>query len=86
MLYGSLHHFTYINDWCEVAQVTLPERFAEGFVLSFAPCSNLCLYMLGAAACLQRASNFQSVKPGAVSGGCSLPRRVLLNCWIYIDV
>ncbi|CAK9108095.1 unnamed protein product [Durusdinium trenchii] len=51
--------------------VTLPERFAEGFVLSCAPCSNLCLYMLGAAACLQRASNFQSVKPGLVFKGVS---------------
>ena len=51
-------------NFVDVSQVSLPDYFAEGFVLSFAPCSNLCLYMLGAACCLQRASNFQSLKEG----------------------
>lgn len=53
-------------------RVTLPETLlSHPVALSFAPCSNLCLYMFGAAACLQRATNFEDAKPGLCYRGVS---------------
>lgn len=47
----------------QLPRVTLPSDWCHRpIMLSFAPCSNLCLYMFGAAACLQRASNFSAVQ------------------------
>eukprot|EP00401_Gymnodinium_catenatum_P066869 CAMPEP_0117492074 /NCGR_PEP_ID=MMETSP0784-20121206/18395_1 /TAXON_ID=39447 /ORGANISM="" /LENGTH=355 /DNA_ID=CAMNT_0005286885 /DNA_START=70 /DNA_END=1137 /DNA_ORIENTATION=+ len=55
-------------------RVELPfKAFADGVVLAFEPCSNLCVYNFGAAACLQRALNYEEIRPhlrftGASSG------------------
>lgn len=48
----------------ELPRVTLPKRMTEGTTtLAFAPCSNLCIYVFGVAACLRRATNFAEVEP-----------------------
>lgn len=44
-------------------RVTLPPHlFDHSVTLAFAPCSNLCLYMFGAVACLQHAHNFADAR------------------------
>eukprot|EP00927_Polykrikos_kofoidii_P051040 TRINITY_DN44855_c0_g1_i1.p1 TRINITY_DN44855_c0_g1~~TRINITY_DN44855_c0_g1_i1.p1 ORF type:complete len:354 (+),score=52.69 TRINITY_DN44855_c0_g1_i1:105-1166(+) len=56
----------------QLPRAKLPtEAFAEGTVIAFEPCSNLCLYNFGVAACLQRATNFDEVRPRLCFAGTS---------------
>jgi len=61
-----------LSKLVELPRLQLPtEAFADGAVLAFEPCSNLCIYNFGVAACLQRAVNFEEIRPRLRFAGTS---------------
>jgi len=68
----------------KLPRATLPQQLLSGpMTFSFAPCSNLCLYLFGVATCLQRATNFDQARASfsyrGVSSGSLVAGAMALN-------
>jgi len=71
----------------QLPQVTLPPHLTgKSLMFAFAPCSNLCIYMFGAVACLRRSRNFAEVEPNLRYSGVSSGALVASVCALGTDV
>jgi len=75
----------------EFPDVVLPdtlvaEKDGPHVAVAFVPCSNLCLYAFGAAACLQRAKNYEQLRPRLRFLGTSSGALVAVALALDVDV
>jgi len=76
-----------INDLMQkLPRVTLPKNIlGHPVTLAFAPCANLCTYMFGAVACLQRSTNYEDLKPNLRCSGVSSGSLVAAAATLHTD-